>query len=51
MAEIPFRTQARLSTKYSVIEQLEHGRCWKLRRLDGRDEDGVTVGDILLYST
>ena len=28
-------------TKYSVIEQLQHGRCWKLRRLDHRDEDGV----------
>jgi hypothetical protein len=28
-------------TKYSVVEKLEHGRCWKLRKLDGRDEDGV----------
>jgi hypothetical protein len=28
-------------TRYSVIENLPHGRCWKLRKLDGRDEDGV----------
>jgi hypothetical protein len=28
-------------TKYSVVEKLEHGHCWKLRKLDGRDEDGV----------
>jgi hypothetical protein len=28
-------------TRYSVVEKLEHGRCWKLRKLDGRDEDGV----------
>ena len=39
----PIQTRARLSTKYSVIERLEHGRCWKLRRLDRRDEDGVHV--------
>jgi hypothetical protein len=23
------------------VQKLEHGRCWKLRKLDGRDEDGV----------
>jgi hypothetical protein len=28
-------------TKYSVVEKLEHGRCWKLRKLDGRDENGA----------
>ena len=28
-------------TKYSVVEKLEHGHCWKLRSLDCRDEDGV----------
>jgi hypothetical protein len=39
----PIQTQARLSTKYSVIERLQHGRCWKLRCLDRRDEDGVLV--------
>ncbi|MGD0580379.1 MAG: hypothetical protein ABSC08_15795 [Bryobacteraceae bacterium] len=37
------RIQARApqGTKYSVVEKLQHGRCWKLRQLDGRDEDGV----------
>ncbi len=30
-------------TRYSVLENLEHGRCWKLRRLERRDEDGVPV--------
>ena len=39
----PIQTRPVLSTKYSVIEKLEHGRCWKLRRLDCRDEDGVLV--------
>jgi hypothetical protein len=28
-------------TKYSVVEKLEHGRCWKLRKLESRDEDGA----------
>ena len=28
-------------TKYSVVQKLEHGHCWKLRRLYGRDEDGA----------
>jgi hypothetical protein len=30
-----------VGTKYSVVEKLEHGHCWKLRKLEGRDEDGV----------
>jgi len=30
-------------TRYSFVQNLERGRCWTLRRLDGRDEDGVLV--------
>jgi hypothetical protein len=37
----PIQTRAPQGTKYSVVERLEHGHCWKLRKLDGRDEDGV----------
>jgi hypothetical protein len=37
----PIETQTPHGTKYSVLQKLEHGRCWKLRKLDGRDEDGV----------
>jgi hypothetical protein len=37
----PVETQARAGTRYSFIENLEHGRCWKLRRLERRDEDGT----------
>ena len=37
----PVQTNARVGTRYSFIENLEHGRCWKLRRLDRRDEEGV----------
>jgi hypothetical protein len=37
----PIQTQAPQGTQYSVSEKLQHGRCWKLRKLDGRDEDGV----------
>ena len=39
----PVQPSLRAGTKYSFIENLEHGRCWKLRRLDCRDEDGVPV--------
>jgi hypothetical protein len=35
--------QPRAGMRYSFIEQLERGRCWKLRRLDCRDEDGTPV--------
>jgi hypothetical protein len=28
-------------TRYSFVQNLEHGRCWRLRRLDLRDDDGV----------
>jgi hypothetical protein len=37
----PVETHARAGTRYSFLENLDHGRCWKLRRLDRRDEDGV----------
>ena len=36
----PVETHARAGTKYSFIEKLETGCCWKLRRVDMRDEDG-----------
>lgn len=36
----PVETHARAGTKYSFIEKLDSGRCWKLRRVDMRDEDG-----------
>jgi hypothetical protein len=39
----PVQPSVRAGTKYSFIENLEHGRCWKLRRLDRRDEDGAPV--------
>jgi hypothetical protein len=37
----PVQAHANAGTRYSFIETLEHGRCWKLRRLTYRDEDGV----------
>ena len=37
----PVETHARAGTHYSFRENLDHGRCWKLRRLDWRDEDGA----------
>ena len=39
----PVQAHAQSGTRYSFIENLEHGRCWKLRRLDGKDEDGMAV--------
>jgi hypothetical protein len=39
----PVETHAHAGTQYSFVENLDHGRCWKLRRLDRRDEDGVLV--------
>ena len=33
-------------TKYSSLQNLEHGgRCWTLRRVDQRDEDGAMVSN------
>ena len=37
----PVETRAPFGTRYSFLESLDHGRCWKLRRLDRKDEDGV----------
>ena len=37
----PVETHAHSGTRYSFLENLEAGRCWKLRRLDMRDEDGI----------
>ena len=39
----PIETRARSSTRYSFLENIETGRCWSLRRLDERDEDGSRV--------
>ena len=39
----PVETQARGGTRYSFLENIQTGRCWSLRRLDRRDEDGVPV--------
>jgi hypothetical protein len=40
----PVATHARAGTKYSFPQTLDNGRrCWKLRRLDQRDDDGVLV--------
>lgn len=39
----PVEAHARGGTCYSFLENLDAGRCWKLRRLDHRDEDGVPV--------
>ena len=40
----PIETHPRTGTRYSFLQTLDSGRrCWKLRRLDGRDEDGVPV--------
>ena len=40
----PVGTHPRDGTRYSFLSHLDTGhRCWKLRRLDGRDEDGTPV--------
>jgi len=36
----PVETRARSGTRYSFLQNIETGRCWSLRRLDERDEDG-----------
>jgi hypothetical protein len=46
----PIQTRAPQGTRYSVVEKLEHGRCWKLRKLDGRDEDGVSFSARNVFS-
>ena len=40
----PVEARVQPGTPYSFQENLENGgRCWKLRRLDRRDDDGVLV--------
>ena len=39
----PVETNPQSGTRYSYIETLEHGRCWALRRLNRRDENGEMV--------
>ena len=40
----PVETHARSGTRYSFLQNLDNGnRCWKLRRVDGRDDDGRPV--------
>jgi hypothetical protein len=40
----PVETHAHSGTRYSFPERLDKGgRCWKLRRLDLRDDDGTMV--------
>jgi hypothetical protein len=39
----PVETNPQSGTRYSYIETLEHGRCWRLRRLDMRDDTGEMV--------
>jgi len=40
----PVTTHAQTGTRYSFLQSLESGRrCWKLRGVDGRDDDGVPV--------
>ena len=40
----PVETHPPSGTRYSFPENLDSGRrCWKLRRVDGRDDDGTQV--------
>ena len=40
----PVETHPRSGTRYSFREALDSGlHCWKLRRVDGRDDDGMPV--------
>lgn len=40
----PVETQARMGTRYSFLERLDDGeRCWRLRGVDHRDDDGALV--------
>jgi hypothetical protein len=39
----PIETNPQSGTRYSFIETLEHGRCWTLRRLNRRDDNGEMV--------
>jgi hypothetical protein len=40
----PVESHARSGTRYSFLQNLDSGsRCWKFRRVDGRDDDGLPV--------
>lgn len=40
----PVETHPRSGTRYSFVQNLDTGgRCWRLRSVDGRDEDGNVV--------
>ncbi len=40
----PVETHAQAGTRYSFLQNLGNGRrCWELRRVDGRDDDGMPV--------
>ena len=40
----PVEARPRSGTRYSFLQNLDNGnRCWNLRRVDGRDDDGVLV--------
>ena len=40
----PVEPHPRAGTRYSFLQSLDNGsRCWKLRRVDGRDDDGIQV--------
>jgi hypothetical protein len=40
----PVETHAQSGTRYSFLQNLDSGsRCWNLRRVDGRDDDGMPV--------
>src|SRR5579883_1031105 len=37
----PVETRPPTGAQYSFLENLDHGRWWKRRRLDRKDEDGI----------
>jgi hypothetical protein len=40
----PVEAQVHSGTRYSYPQKLDTGRrCWRLRRVDGRDDDGMPV--------
>ena len=40
----PVETNPRAGTRYSFLQTLDSGRrCWKLRQVSGRDDDGAAV--------
>ena len=37
----PIESRIRTGARYSVLQNLDRGRCWKFCRLDLKDEDGA----------